>query len=249
MSTAQAPRPARAHVVILHRQRLAAQALAAALEGLSDQLSFEVTEDLSTVLLGMGQYDVIVAEQCLVPSGLGWRRAGSHERAPRYIALGDSHDGPAEEAALSALRDGAAGWVPPTASPGALLTAVLGVLDSQVCVPPAILGDVMRQLLAAESEQSQAHELTVRERTVLELIALGHSTREIAGLLFLSPNTVRTHRQRLYRKLGVHTALEAVAGLHGPTSRSVIHSSADDVRHGAHLPSSVCRIGRPDARS
>jgi DNA-binding NarL/FixJ family response regulator len=58
------------------------------------------------------------------------------------------------------------------------------------------------QLLAA---------LTGREREVLVCLAEGNRRRDVAEHLHMSPNTVRTHLQNLMTKLGVHTAIEAVA--------------------------------------
>ena len=49
------------------------------------------------------------------------------------------------------------------------------------------------------------------EMTVLQLIAEDLSVREIGERLFVSENTVRTHRRALYRKLGVHSRDEAIA--------------------------------------
>lgn len=52
--------------------------------------------------------------------------------------------------------------------------------------------------------------LTPREREVLALLAKSHGTRAIAGLLSISPNTVRNHIQQILQKLQVHSRLEAV---------------------------------------
>jgi two-component system response regulator DesR len=52
--------------------------------------------------------------------------------------------------------------------------------------------------------------LTDREREVLELMASGATNREIAGSLYLSPNTVKEHTSGLFRKLGVRNRTEAV---------------------------------------
>ena len=54
-------------------------------------------------------------------------------------------------------------------------------------------------------------ELTAREAQVLAMLAEGLPAREIAAGLFISPNTVRNHVQRLIVKLGAHSRLEAVA--------------------------------------
>jgi two-component system response regulator NreC len=55
-----------------------------------------------------------------------------------------------------------------------------------------------------------ADSLTTRETEVLRLIALGHTSVEIAGMLRLSPRTVETHRARIYRKLGLSTRAQVV---------------------------------------
>ena len=53
--------------------------------------------------------------------------------------------------------------------------------------------------------------LTPREREILDLIALGLGTKQIAGRLVISPKTVKTHAQNILAKLGVGSRLEAVA--------------------------------------
>jgi DNA-binding NarL/FixJ family response regulator len=53
-------------------------------------------------------------------------------------------------------------------------------------------------------------ELSERERQVLDLLALGRTNREIAGELFLSPDTVKFHTRRLYRKLDARNRTDAV---------------------------------------
>jgi len=65
-------------------------------------------------------------------------------------------------------------------------------------------------------------ELTEREREVLDLIAVGASTQEIAEALFLGVNSVKTHTQSLFRKLGVTTRTQAAlwAVRRGSPSRS-----------------------------
>lgn len=52
--------------------------------------------------------------------------------------------------------------------------------------------------------------LTPREHEILELIAAGHSNREIAEKLFVSENTVKTHSSRVFEKLGVNRRVQAV---------------------------------------
>ena len=55
-----------------------------------------------------------------------------------------------------------------------------------------------------------AHPLTGREIEVLRCMASGRTYRQIAGLLALSPHTVRRHMEHIYKKLGVQSKMEAV---------------------------------------
>jgi DNA-binding CsgD family transcriptional regulator len=68
----------------------------------------------------------------------------------------------------------------------------------------------------AAGRQAWAHQpvsdsLTARECEILELVAEGRTNREIARLLWISPQTVRKHLENVYRSLGVHTRTAAVA--------------------------------------
>jgi len=63
-----------------------------------------------------------------------------------------------------------------------------------------------------DDEPGPAHPaLTPRQTEVLRLLERGHSTKQIAQELHLSPETVRNHIRHLFRALGVHSRLEAVA--------------------------------------
>jgi two-component system response regulator NreC len=68
-------------------------------------------------------------------------------------------------------------------------------------------------MLAAKLDggKSPVDRLTPREREVLRLIALGHTSVEIAQKLGLSPRTIETHRARIHRKLGLDTRAELVS--------------------------------------
>jgi two-component system, NarL family, response regulator NreC len=78
------------------------------------------------------------------------------------------------------------------------------------------------RMAARNSERSREDDgLTARERDVVGLVALGHTSREIAERLVLSVRTVETHRSRIHARLGVSTRAELVRwaldrGLLGP---------------------------------
>jgi DNA-binding CsgD family transcriptional regulator len=71
-------------------------------------------------------------------------------------------------------------------------------------------------LLCLSEDLTAADLLTSREREVLVLVAEGHSNREVASALWLSPETVRKHLENIYAKLGVHTRTAAVARVSQP---------------------------------
>lgn len=114
-----------------------------------------------------------------------------------------------------AVRVGFRGWVAKDVGIGALLQVLEGVSHGETRIPPRLLTGVLGQLLADDSEQRAAElpfaSLTVREHEVLRAMCGGASRQEIAGLLAISPNTVRTHMQSILNKLGVHTSLAAVS--------------------------------------
>ncbi len=77
-----------------------------------------------------------------------------------------------------------------------------------------IAHDVERELRAAQASARITHvvePLSGAEQGVLELLTTDLSAREIGERLFLSPNTIRTHRRSIYGKLGVHTRSDAIA--------------------------------------
>jgi len=110
------------------------------------------------------------------------------------------------------LEAGAAGYLLKTAAFRELVTAISEVAAGQVYLGPRVAGPLVKDYLgfAADREPSPLSLLTPREREVLQLLAEGKPTREIAALLFLSQKTVDVHRQNLMRKLQVRNLAELV---------------------------------------
>ena len=84
-----------------------------------------------------------------------------------------------------------------------LLEAIIAVLDGQKFYCPKFQ-ESMNKL------QMQNVVLTKREIDVVRSIAMGLSTKEIAHQLFISENTVESHRQKIFEKLGVHNMAELI---------------------------------------
>lgn len=115
-----------------------------------------------------------------------------------------------EEYVLRALRVGASAYVLKDADPEELERALWAVSRGETYLPPAmstlLVADYRRRL--AETPEP-AGPLTPRQREVLQLIAEGHGTKQIAKRLTLSVKTIETHRAQLMARLDIHD----VAGL------------------------------------
>jgi DNA-binding NarL/FixJ family response regulator len=102
-----------------------------------------------------------------------------------------------------ALRAGASGYLLKDLGANEVVAAIRAVRSGQCYLSPAI----SRQLVDAVSNPGPAEPselLTDREREVLQNIAEGLSSKEIAGLLGVSLKTVEAHRANLMEKLGIH---------------------------------------------
>ena len=116
----------------------------------------------------------------------------------------------AEEYALQALRAGAAGYLLKDADVAELELAILAVARGETYLSPAVSKHLVTDFRRRVAEPSDPLErLTPRQREVLQLIAEGRATKEIAAKLKLSVKTIETHRAQLMDRLDIHD----VAGL------------------------------------
>lgn len=115
-----------------------------------------------------------------------------------------------EEYVLQALRAGAAGYLLKDSDAAELKLAVTAVARGETYLSPPvskhIIADYMRLV---GSGPSSFERLTPRQREVLQLIAEGHTTKEIAQILSVSVKTAATHRTELMERLDIHD----IAGL------------------------------------
>ena len=72
------------------------------------------------------------------------------------------------------------------------------------------LVDEYQQKTTSESEQDPYQQLTDREREVLKLVAEGHTSRKIAGILVVSPKTVEWYKSSLMKKLNIHSRTDLI---------------------------------------
>jgi two-component system response regulator NreC len=115
-----------------------------------------------------------------------------------------------EEYVFQILRAGASGYVVKKAAPTELVLAIQSVCRGDSFLSPAISRPVIEEYIrrAEAIEESSYDRLTDREREVLQLVAEGHSSREIAELLHITERTVRAHRGHLMDKLDIHSTAE-----------------------------------------
>ncbi|MEY2440478.1 MAG: hypothetical protein QOI34_1863 [Verrucomicrobiota bacterium] len=115
-----------------------------------------------------------------------------------------------EEYVIRALRSGAAGYMLKDAATAELQLAVTSVSEDKTYLSPSISRTVIDSYLARVGGQlSPLEQLTARQREILQLVAEGKSTKEIAYDLTISVKTVESHRLQLMERLNNHD----VAGL------------------------------------
>lgn len=117
------------------------------------------------------------------------------------------------EHVLRALQAGARGYVLKNAAVDELEKAIRAAARGQKYLTPAISERLIAGVTATRSDaaaaQSTVESLTQRQREILQLIAEGRSSREIAAVLNISVKTVETHRSLLMERLNLHD----IAGL------------------------------------
>lgn len=115
-----------------------------------------------------------------------------------------------EEYVRQALRNGAVAYLLKDAAPVELELAIQAVQRGETYLSPAVSrGVVSDYVQRLRGDTAPAATLTPRQREVLQLVAEGLSTKEIARRLDLSVKTVDTHRSQLMKQLDIHE----VAGL------------------------------------
>ena len=113
-----------------------------------------------------------------------------------------------DEDLFDSLKAGASGYLLKDTDPAELSAALQGVLAGEAAMSPALVSRLIEQLRGPRRspltrKSSAASRLSARELEVMELLAEGLSTEEVADRLFLSPTTVRVHVSTSLRKLRV----------------------------------------------
>lgn len=139
------------------------------------------------------------------------RLSGTHD-TPRIVIV-TTFD--LDEYVHAALHGGASGFLLKDASPAMLVEAVRAAAVGDSLVSPAITVRLLREMAprtpAAQAARRPAEPLTEREREVVRCLARGLTNAEIAGELFVSLSTVKTHLANVQAKLDARNRVEIAA--------------------------------------
>ena len=114
---------------------------------------------------------------------------------------------PDPDLAGEALRLGASGYLLKSSAAQELKQAIQEALRGRSYITPLITRDVVGSLI---QQRTTRHELTTRQREVLQLLAEGKSMKEVAAILDLTPRTVAFHKYRMMEQLRLKTSAELV---------------------------------------
>lgn len=115
---------------------------------------------------------------------------------------------------FAAICAGASGYILKSTTPARLVESIQEVHNGGSPMSPCIANRVLKlfqQFAPAVTEPQTTYVLSSREKEVLQLMIEGEAFAAIAEKLFISYETVRTHVKRIYKKLHVASASEAVA--------------------------------------
>lgn len=164
------------------------------------RLAVELKPDIAVLDIGMPMLNGIEATGQIV------------RRAPEVrVVILSMH--PNEAYITRALQAGAKGYLLKDSADDDLIRALILVSEGKSFFSPAVakimLDDYVRHL-AERGIVDRYDSLSEREREIFQLVAEGRNNKEIAELLFVSPNTIETHRAHIMEKLDVHSAVELV---------------------------------------
>ncbi len=203
-------------VLVSGRYPLSRQAIASALAAQSDIVVLAVCGDVHDTLLQIERLAPVIA---LIEANYPRYEYGKICRVIRDQGLPTkvlvAGELPDDQVLMAAVEAGADGYV--TGDLG--LTGLAGVLRriaaGEAVVPPMMLGALLGTLVDRRQKRNEIaqrlRELSPRESQVLALMAEGADRYRIAEQLIISPETARTHVQRVISKLGARSRVEAIA--------------------------------------
>lgn len=152
------------------------------------------------------QPDVIVVDISMPKlNGIEAVRQIVKEEIPSKIIVLTMH--PDITYATRALEAGALGYVLKHSAPVELLQAIKKVLLGKKFITKKIKDELES---TSHTRQDPIRKLTSRQREVLQLLAEGHSAKQVGDILNVSPRTVEFHKYKIMEELGIHNSAELV---------------------------------------
>jgi DNA-binding NarL/FixJ family response regulator len=169
------------------------------------RLATELRPDVVLMDIRMPRMDGLAASQAIT---------GTPELADVRVIVLTTFE--VDEYVLAALRSGASGFLGKSVEPEELLDAIRVVAGGDALLSPRATRSLIARFLTQPQDGAPGlrpvslEVLTDREREIVSLVALGLSNTDIAGRLYLSPLTVKTHVNRAMSKLGVRDRAQLV---------------------------------------
>jgi len=111
--------------------------------------------------------------------------------------------------AAEAFRAGASGYLLKRSAASELPKAIREVMQGRSYVTPLVTEGLVESLLRVD-DHAASHELTARQREVLQLLAEGNSMKEVAAVLKLTPRTVAFHKYQMMEQLHIKSTAELI---------------------------------------
>ena len=197
-------------VLLCEDQEVFRLGLRSVLEAQPDIAVVAETADLGEALEmadGPGTWVVVVRQGLVGDSTLPILRDLCH-RGIGVLVLAETGSG-SRAALMDVLHAGVRGCLPRRAAAQRLVEAVRALARHEAALDSAVTSQLVRYLTGDATQAAEEgrclDRLTERQRDVAELVAQGLSNEEIAGRLFLSPATIKSHLAAVMRRLDIHT--------------------------------------------
>jgi DNA-binding NarL/FixJ family response regulator len=110
-----------------------------------------------------------------------------------------------------AIQAGVSGYLLKDASADVLIDAARNAIEGNAVIHPQLTKTFIEEVGAGEGDHGLQAPLSKREREILQKVADGATTKQVASELGISPHTVKTHLERIFEKLGANDRAQAVA--------------------------------------
>ena len=151
--------------------------------------------------------DVVVLDLAMpLLNGLDAGRQIKHKHPSTRLVFVTMNEDP--DLAAEAFRGGASAYLLKRSAGAELLTAIREAMKGRSYVTPLVTEGMLGLLMSSNAEKP--HQLTARQREVLQLLAEGKSMKEVASILNLTPRTVAFHKYRMMEQLKITTNAELI---------------------------------------